>query len=401
MSELSSLGVLAAAWLAVFGPPAPQPLPELPTSGDFDRAPVPHWERRLPGPRVQAATHTEQSAPSSDGRSLYLGYASQAALFELDRETGRIIHRYEAAAPVQSAAVPLDDGVLFSDAAGYTWRYGEGEAGERWRHFGGAPVAARPTVSDGVVYVANVDDVVYALSLDDGELIWRYERPPDPTRESELTLFGAPPPVVSGDQLLLGFSDGSLVSLDRGSGTLSWERRVGEGRYPDLIGQPVVDGGDVFLAGFSEPLVSLDLETRNVRWRLDVGGAAAPLVDGATLFHGGTDGKLRAIDRLTGAVLWTWDSETSGALTRPVAVAGGLLVASSDGGLYIVDRDSGALIWTYEPLHLMDGFSASPLVIGRQLVAVSNAGTVLSMLAPMENPPPPFRGPLSRADAPL
>ena len=291
--------------------------------------------------------------------------------------------------------------MLFSDAAGYTWRYGAGADQERWSHFGGAPVAARPTVFDGVVYVANVDDVVYALSLEDGELIWRYERPPDPTRESELTLFGAPPPVVSGDQLLLGFSDGSLVSLDRGSGELSWERRVGEGRYPDLIGQPVVDGGDVFLAGFSEPLVSLDLKTRNVRWRLDVGGASAPLVDGAVLFHGGTDGKLRAIDRLTGAVIWTWDSETSGALTSPVAVAGGLLVASSDGGLYIVDRDSGEPIWTYEPLHLMDGFSATPLVIGRQLVAVSNAGTVISMLAPLENPPPPFRGPLGAADAPL
>lgn len=400
MSSLG-LGVLAAAWLAVFGDPYPERPVAVPEAGDFDRPPVPHWERRLPGMRVQAATHTEHSSPTSDGRSLFLGYASRSELFQLDRETGRTVHRYPAASPVQSAAVPLEDGVLFSDGAGYTWRYGEGASSARWSHYGGAPVAARPTVDEGVVYVANVDDVAYALRLSDGELVWRYERPPDPTRESELTLFGAPPPVVSGDQVLLGFSDGALVSLDRASGELNWERRVGEGRYPDLIGQPVVDGGDVFLAGFSEPLVSLDLETRNVRWRLDVGGASAPLVDGATVYHGGTDGKLRAIDRLTGAVLWTWDSQTSGALTSPTPIAGGLLVASSDGGLFIVDRGTGEQTWTYEPLRLLDGFSATPLVFGRQLVAVTNAGVVMSMMAPAENPEPPFEGPLGRPDAPL
>lgn len=390
---------LALAWLATFGEPFPeqQELPP-PSAGSFEQAPVPHWSRRLPGTRVKSANHTEHSAPVSNGESLFIGYAARAELFELDRGAGTIKHRYPAAAPVQSPAVPLADGVLFSDAAGYTWRYGKGAIAERWSHYGGAPVAARPTVHDGVVYVANVDDVVYALDMASGELLWRFERPPDPSRESELTLYGAPPPVVVDDLLLLGFSDGALLAIDRSSGEQAWERRVGEGRYPDLIGEPVVDGGDVFIAGFSEPLVSLDLDTRNVRWRLDVGGAAAPLVDGPLIYHGGTDGKLRAIDRLTGAIIWEWDSETSGALTRPAAVAGGLLVGSSDGGLYLVDEASGELTWTYEPLHLLDGFSAAPLVIGRQLVAITNAGQLISLLAPAENPARPYEMP---ADAPL
>lgn len=390
---------LALAWLATFGEPfpdIPEPAPQM--SGSFSQAPVPHWNRRLPGTRVASASHTEHSAPATDGEHLYIGYASRAELFQLDRGGGSVTHRYPAAAPVQSPAVPLDDGVLFSDAAGYTWRYGQDALSERWSHYGGAPIAARPTVYDDVVYVANVDDVVYALDLDSGELLWRFARPPDPSRESELTLYGAPPPVVVDDLLLLGFSDGALLALDRGTGEQQWERRVGEGRYPDLIGEPVVDGGDVFIAGFSEPLVSLDLDTRNVRWRLDVGGAAAPLVDGPLVYHGGTDGKLRAIDRLTGAIIWEWDSETTGALTRPEAVAGGLLVASSDGGLYLIDAGSGKLTWEYEPLHLLDGFSANPLVIDRQLVVITNAGQLISLISPRDNPSPPYAMPV---DAPL
>ncbi len=392
---------LALAWLATFGRPAPTPAElEPPPIGAFDQAPVPHWSRRLPGTRVRSASHTEHAAPAVSDRSLYVGYASQPALYELDRSTGAISHRYKASAPVQAPAVPVEGGVLFSDGAGYTWFYGEGARSARWSHFGGAPIASRPTVHKGKVYIANVDDVVYALDLQTGELDWRFERPRDPTRESELTLYGAPSPVVHGDLLLLGFSDGALVALDRRTGEVEWERRVGEGRYPDLIGAPVVDGGDVFVAGFSEPLISLDLESRNVRWRLDVGGAAAPLVEGARVFHGGTDGKLRAIDRLTGAVLWTWDSETSGALTSPLVVGDGLLVCSSDGGMYLVDPESGELSWEYDPLHLLDGFSATPLMDGRQLVAITNAGEIVSMLAPAPNPAPPFEGAVG-PDAPL
>ncbi len=370
--------VLVADFFLVEAPPVPQATV---LEGRFDAPPVEHWQVQLPE-RHASFSHTELSRPSSDGSSIFVGIAAVNALVQLDRATGEVLARYEAGAPVQSEAVVQDGEITFTDSAGYTWRYAVGSQEPTWVHFGGAPITSAPTVTESAVFVSSVDDVVYALGSADGELIWRYQRPPDPGRTSELALFGSPSPVVAGRLILGGFSDGALVGLAFDDGEVHWERRVGEGRYPDLIATPLVEGSDCYVGGYSEPLVSLDLGSLNVRWRLDIGTAAPPTLVGEVLYHGGTDGKLRAIDRQTGSTLWEWDSQTTGALTQPQPLEAGLLITSSDGSLYLVDPANGQLTWEYDPGYLLNGITVAPLVVGRQVVAVTNAGLVLSLLSP-------------------
>ena len=215
---------------------------------------------------------------------------------------------------------------------------------------------------------------------------WRYQRPTDASRQSDLTLFGAPSPVVVNDELLVGFSDGAVLALDISTGRPIWEARVGEGRYPDIIGTPRVEGDDLYVGGYSEPFVALDLRNRTPRWRIDAGTAAEPLVEDQLLFHPSTDGKLRAVRRDTGEVLWTFETGDSGALSSPQATAIGVLVSSSDEGIYLVNRETGALIWRYDPGYQLNGVTAGLTVVGRQILALTNAGTLLSFVAPA--PPP-------------
>ena len=391
--------MMLIALLADFFIVEPPPVPESTVlEGRFDAPPVEHWRMRLPE-RHPSFSHTELSRPASDGDSIFVGIAAVNALVQLDRATGEVVSRYKANAPVQSEPVLVDGTVTFTDGAGYTWRYEVGARDHSWVHYGGAPITSAPTVTGNRVFVASVDDVVYALNASDGALVWRYSRPPDAARTSELALFGAPSPVIAGRLVLAGFNDGALVGLAADDGEVNWERRVGEGRYPDLIAPPLVDGTDCYVGGYSEPLVSLDLVSLNVRWRLDVGSAAPPLLTGEVLYHGGVDGKLRAIDRQTGAEQWVWDSDTDGALTQPQLLEAGLLVASSEGALYLVDPSTGELSWEYDPGFMLDGITVAPLVVGRQLVAVTNAGWVMSLLAP--RPGALRQDPLLGANAPL
>ena len=128
--------------------------------------------------------------------------------------------------------------------------------------------------------------------------------------------------------------------------------------------------------------MSLNLETRNVRWRIDAGGTSAPISDGEWVIHGGTDGKLRAVDRLTGAPRWTWEAPSSGSLTQPVMTDAGIFVGSSTEGLYLIDADTGAESWVFEPGYKTTGISANLAVEGRQIVVVTNAGRILSLVVP-------------------
>ncbi len=350
----------------------------------FDGPPILDWRIEIPGPRMAAATHTELGTPVIHGDHIYLGSAADDALLVIHREDGRLIRRLTAAAPVQSAPVIRGDRLYFSDGSGTTWCYPlEGDAAI-WSHNGGAPILATPQIHGDRVLVSNLANVLVALDRTSGELLWRHAQKLDPKRANELQLYGAPQPYVLGDEVLAGFSDGTLSGIDLETGVLRWQRRVGEGTYPDIIAPPIEVGDQLVLAAYSEPLVGLDPSTRNIRWRLDVGGAYPAVVgdDPSRVFHGGVDGILRALVVDSGSELWTWDSETGASLTQPLFTEAGLLVASSGGSIYLVDPVQGELLWTWDPGYRLSGFSASLVIEGRQAIAVSNAGYVMSFIVP-------------------
>ena len=158
-----------------------------------------------------------------------------------------------------------------------------------------------------------------------------------------------------------------------------------EGRYPDISANPIARATDVIVGGYTEPLLALDVASRNVRWRLDVGSAAAPTLDptdGRTIYHGGVNGILQSVDAVTGAPGWTWDSETKAALTTPVWTDAGLLVGSTAGGLYLISPGDGTERWRLDTGYLLSGISAEPAIEGRQVVVVTNAGNLVSLVAP-------------------
>ncbi len=397
---------MPAAWLPLLGLPlasqAPPVTPAVAPSwtGAFDAPPVVAWQTRLPSPPLSSATHAELGAPLLHDDVLYVGSAGEDALLVLDRRSGRLLERLEAAAPVQSAPRVEDDTLLYTDTSGTVWAWRVPDHVLLWSHHTSAPSLATPAVDDGRIYISTVSNVVIALERQTGELAWRVAAKLDPARSAELQLFGAPPPVRMGDVVLAGFSDGTLSAIDARSGEVRWKQQIGEGQYPDLLAAPVVVGDDIIAGGYTEPLVCLDSKTHAIRWRLDVGTFQTPLLWGgfgdtpaptaegphAFLFHAGTDGVLRCVDARTGDELWSWDSETGTALTTPVATQAGILVSASGGGLSLLDTTSGALLWEWQVPIYLSGITTPPAVDGRQAVVLTNAANLVGFMVPEPEP---------------
>ncbi len=374
----------AAAWFASgLGVESPIGVTSDPGSRPLAAPPVVRWAVHLPGAVPNVATPTEPGGPAVSGREIFVGYSGASALYVLDRRDGQVLQTIATRASVATTPVLLSaDRVLVSDSAGYTstWQRKDGVWARQWEHYSGAPVVNTPTVVDGVVYLANVDELVFALDLASGELKWRYQHKLDVARSASLELFGAPAPQVAPSVVYCGFSDGFLVALDRAAGTELWKSQVGEGTYPDLIAPavPLADGA-VLVAGYTRPTEHFLPETRSPSWRIDAGSAAAPRIVGDTLYHPGSDGKLRQIDTRTGAVGWTWDSGTTGPLLTPELTPQGVLVASTDSTVFLLDPATGKERWRLDPGVLLTGFSAPPAVVGEDVYAVSNGGYLYAL----------------------
>lgn len=377
-----------AAFLAILGLTGLEPGPA-DFSGSFDRAPVVTWVLPLPSPPVNAGSHTELGRPVLHGQWIFVGTAGENSLLVLDRRNGDVVARLPTGGPVQSAAVFVGERLWFSDAAGYTYCYdldaALNGAGPRWKHHAGSPLVSSPSVVGDRLYLTNVEDQTVALDAERGSLVWRHAWRRDSSRSTELILYGKPSPVVVGGLVLVGTADGTLVALGIDEGDVVWQRRVGEGKYPDVVGAPVVVGDRIVVGGYAEPLVALDLATREVRWRLDIGGVSAVVPDPtrpAVVYHGSSDGKLRRIDVRTGEVAWTWDSGDSGALNEPVPTPAGIMVSSATGVVYLIDADSGARTWRLNLGLTVSGVSTAPAVDGRQAVALTDAGNLVNLISP-------------------
>jgi outer membrane protein assembly factor BamB len=351
--------------------------------GDFAAAPGFHWRVKLPGPRLNSATHAERGRPLVVDDRILVGSAAASGVAMMSRVDGTLLRMFESPQSVESQPAVAGDRIVFSDTGGTTSCY-RLDGTLEWQHKGTAPVLVRPLIHEGSVIVANVDDLAVALQLDDGALLWRYKARRDLTRQAELALYAAPAPTVLGESVLIGLSDGRLVAVDLDSGEEQWAKPVGEGRYPDLVAETVVRDTDLYASGYYLPLVAVDAATRNVRWRLDIGGAAPVELaeDGTVLYHPGSDGKLRAVGTFTGAERWAWDSKSTGAISQPVLTDAGVLVASSEGGVYLIDPENGRELWRFTAPYVLQGVSTAPTVDGRQMLFVSNGGYLYSMLAP-------------------
>lgn len=351
-----------------------------PLHANLSVPPVPAWAVDLPGPPLNAASHTERTRPVVvDGRIL-VGSAAGRALYALDLENGAVLSSFPANASVESEPLVVDDRVFFADTSGTTWCYTlDGE--EVWSHRSNAPILTRPTYADGRIFVANVDDLAVALDARTGEQVWRFKSKRDLLRLAELALYAAPPATVLDDLVVFGFSSGEIVALDADTGDVRWKVQVGEGRYPDIVAEPVAVGRDLITSGYFQPLVAIDREAQAVRWRADAGAAFPALVLDGTVYHPGSDGILRAFSLLTGAERWSWSSGTTTALTTPVATEAGLFVGASAGGLYLIDPETGAESWAYREPVLLQGLTATPVVVGDQLLFVTNAGRLHAMRA--------------------
>jgi len=165
-----------------------------------------------------------------------------------------------------------------------------------------------------------------ALRRDTGIELWRIELTARPTT----------PPALAGDgQLVVGLSDGRLVSVRTADGRLVWSRQVANGK---VTGAPLATAGLVVVGG-NHLVVALDPATGQTRWIAPMAGrvvgGVAPAGD-STVTTGSLRGDVALLEPASGRVLWTY--QTGGPIRHVPSYSGGRLTVLCEDG-YVYDFD--------------------------------------------------------------
>jgi outer membrane protein assembly factor BamB len=245
-------------------------------------------------------------------------------------------------------------------------------------------------LADGVIYVGDRGETIYAIRIADGTVLWRA---PGiglvfcaPARRGDAiyvtSQFGLKAmsradgkvlwhiglgvatessPLIVSDRIIVGDTAGRItaVSID---GEVIWkysvtadDRERSDPDEPDRAdevrpGTAASDGAIVYQPVFDmSRIFAIDLKAGRRRWAFETKGwiYGVPALSKDKLFFGSQDHHLYCLDKARKTTLWSFP--TKARIEAAVAYQGGsVYCAACDGGVYRVDAETGKEIWSYK-----------------------------------------------------
>ncbi len=243
-----------------------------------------------------------------------------------------------------------------------------------WRYELRNPVVSKPTLADGRVLVTASDDTVYAFDAGAAKLLWTYRRRTSPVAK----ILGASSPLVVDQDVWVGMSDGTLVSLSLEEGQLKTEKHLhSESKFTDINAQPVLEKGVFYLPSYDGALYALKKENGQLIWRFDTGGGSRTVsLDETRVYLPSSNGRVYALQKSNSAILWQFDLDY-GTPTQIVLADSYVIVGSSYQYLYVLNRETGKPLYRFNA-GMGSGFSGSLALdpARRRLYALSQGGNL-------------------------
>lgn len=253
----------------------------------------------------------------------------------------------------------------------------EREAGEiRWRTKVSSEVLATPVLSRNYAIIRSGDGTTEALNAETGEQLWSYK-----TQMPPLSLRGEATAVIADDLVLLGQANGRLAALSIFDGVVQWEATVvaAQGRTDlermvDVDAAPVVVGDVIYVAAHQGRVLALSKLTGTMMWSRDLGASVGLAIDDLNVYLADDEGQVWALDRRTGATLWKSEKLKYRGLTTPVAYEDAVVVGDFEGYLHWLSKTDGHIFARYQVDD--DGVRVAPLVLDDVLYIRAKSGKI-------------------------
>jgi outer membrane protein assembly factor BamB len=204
------------------------------------------------------------------------------------------------------------------------------------------PVYATPLSANGLIYFGDSNGTVWAVNSQ-GKDQWEFSL--------DGSIYGDPIIDFDNETVFIGSTKGVLYALNANSGLPLW-------RFPSddtgpihggIWGTPAIDQDTLYIPGMDKYLYAVDIVTGAVKWKFETSGqiAGTPLVEGNSVYFGSFDSNLYSVDRRNGEEKWRFASD-NWFWTLPTLVDGTLYAGGLDHRMYALDSQTGQQEWRFQ-----------------------------------------------------
>lgn len=214
----------------------------------------------------------------------------------------------------------------------------------QWKSHLSSEVLSAPKYFDGIVIVRTGDNRIYGINANDGSRKWVYDR-----TGPALTLRSSAGVVVDGGAVYAGFAGGKLVSIRADNGKMMWEASVAQPkgvteieRIADITSLPFVDGPLVYAVAYQGRIAAVDRSTGRLVWNRDISSLSGLTAEDGRIFVSHAIGPVYALEYSTGKTFWRQGALKNRQLTAPLAMGSLIAVGDVEGYVHFLSREDGA-----------------------------------------------------------
>lgn len=247
-----------------------------------------------------------------------------------------------------------------------------------WRAELSSEAVSQPSSNGNLVAIQTVDGKLMTFGADDGKLRWRYD-----SIGPLLSLRGTPSPMISQRYTITSFANGEMLAFDNQTGHPYWKAviatpqgRTELERLVDADGQPIIDGDTLYTVAYQGKLVALDVVTGVEKWAKTYSSFNSVAFGFGQLFVTTANGTVLALNPTNGSELWKSESFKFRRLSSPFVYDQALAFSDLDGYLHFLDIKNGKHIAQRQPDE--DGVMGDFHIIDEKLIVTTRSGALVA-----------------------
>jgi outer membrane protein assembly factor BamB len=233
--------------------------------------------------------------------------------------------------------------LLLGTAKGYVLAY-DLSGKLLWKSKLSSQVLSAPKVGFDIVVVRCGDSRIYGLNVVDGSRKWVYER-----ATPALSLRSSAGVAVDGGAAYAGFAGGKLIALRVEDGKVIWEVSVAQPkgtteieRIADITSIPVVDGSLVYAVAYQGKIAAVDRANGRVVWSRDISSYTGLNAEDAKVYVAHANSAIYALDPSTGKTFWRQGDLKQRRVTAPLPMGSLIVVGDVEGYVHFLSREDGS-----------------------------------------------------------
>lgn len=282
--------------------------------------------------------------PTIDHKEIYTVNVA-GDVMQIGAEDGKVRWKTNVGEPI-SGSVGLGGGLVMAGTSkGHLYALSI-QGKKLWSAVLTSEIQGQPRYFDGTVIVRTTDQHIYGIDAADGRRKWVYERA-TPT----LSLKTQAGIVVDSGAVYAGFPGGKMVAIRADNGKLLWETTVAQPkgvteieRIADITSLPFVDGPLVYAVAYQGKVAAIDRQRGQVVWSRDISSYVGLSAENNKIYIAHTIGSVYSLDNSNGKTFWRQGNLGYRQLTVPLAVDNVVAVGDLEGYVHLLSQDDGSFV---------------------------------------------------------